>query len=447
MLSSYTEYSVRMREIRFARSLELGGCEARVRGYLEQLATRAHFDFSVLARYDPLKRLWWVEPQTLFWKSPVPRPLVALHNAASISGTLADCFRLLWLQPLPDPNHGGAQIRVGHTLMSEEQGRDAFAIFRGDILSVYRLDWSKLWGAIENRLMHDPEFWVSGFTREDAVNAAKVLKDVFPWEWVRRRYREAQNMVSPVGMWDAMDADRGFPAYLLARTAIACLCKDPGWNYLISLAEGFKYLRDFPKGLPLLRKIATEAGHLHQANFSGYLLKRGLLAEIEPTTGSGNAKHDLAAFAGNLVIDIEMKALTCANAARQVSREIVEKCRKLPTKPVRPVVFFVLLVESSIGNNHKTMSDQLSSITQEVFEHTTGVSSVVVGHMFVDSVGGPVKWSFDKFLANEHALHRIDETHLRAVFEPNWQRLTYPLLPIVFSYNLRGTASGKSANS
>jgi hypothetical protein len=328
--------------------------------------------------------------------------------------------------------------------MSEEQARDAFSIMRSDILSLYRLDWSKLWPTIENRLMHDPEFWVNGFTRQDAVDAAQVLKAVFPWEWVRRRYRDAAKKPLEVGMWDAMQADQGFPAYVLARTAIGCICKDPGWNYLITLAAACKLLKDYPKGSSLLHRIATEPGHIHQANFSSYLLRRQLLAEIEPATGSGNAKHDMAAQAGNAIFDIEMKALTSSDPARQVTHEIEEKCRKLPSALPRPVVFFVLLVETSIASNHKSWPDQLSSITPDVFERTASVSAVVVGRMFIDSAGGPIKWSFDKFVINDHAHHCVDEQSLRLVFEPNWQRLTYPLMPIVFTYNLTDKADGKT---
>jgi hypothetical protein len=62
--------------------------------------------------------------------------------------------------------------------------------------------------------------------------------------------------------------------------------------------------------------------------------------------------------------------------------------------------------------------------------------------MFVDSIGGPVKWSFDKFVFNVQAHHPIDEMSLRKVFEPNWQRLVYPLMPIVFSYNPAESAGG-----
>jgi hypothetical protein len=245
-------------------------------------------------------------------------------------------------------------------------------------------------------------------------------------------------------MWDAMQVDQGFPAYHLARTAIGCICKDPGWNYLITLAESCKLLKSYHKGNLLLQRIATEPGHIHQANFSGYLLKRQLLDEIEPATGSGNAKHDMSARIDNVIFDIEMKALTSSDPARQVSKEIVEKCRKLPSTPRRAVVFFVLLVGTSVVNNHKTWADQLNSITPTVFENTSGVSSVVVGRMFVDSAGGPIKWSFDKFVFNEHAHHHVDEQSLRKVFEPNWQRLLYPLMPIVFSYNPTESGEAKS---
>jgi len=232
-----------------------------------------------------------------------------------------------------------------------------------------------------------------------------------------------------------MQADQGFPAYHLARTAIGCICKDPGWNFLITLAESCRLLKSYPKGSSLLQRIATEPGHIHQANFSGYLLKRQMLAEVEPATGSGNAKHDMAGRIGDVLFDVEMKTLTSSDPARQVTKEILEKCCKLPSTPRRPVVFFVLLVETSVASDHKSWPDQLNSITPDVFHHTTGVSSVVVGRMFVDSAGGPVKWSFDKFVFNKHAHHRVNEQSLRKVFEPNWQRLAYPLMPIVFSYN------------
>jgi hypothetical protein len=435
---------VRIADIRFSRSIELGKSDAFIRGFVkENLTGRTHY-FAVTAQYDATKKLWGIELRSFRWTSPVQKFLFDLRNIDSVCRGLAGGLRLLWMQPVLGDNTNGAHVRVGHTIINDEQIRDSFCILRGDILSIYRLDWPKLWPAIENRLMHDPEFWVSGFTREDALDAITTLKTVFPWEWVRRRYRKAAKKSSEVGMWDTMEADQGFPAYVLARTAIGCICKDPGWNYLISLADSCKLLRSFPNGNSLLQRIATDPGYIHQVNFSGYLLKRNLLAYVEPATGSGNAKHDMTARVGDVIFDIEMKALTTSDPARQAKQEIEEKCRKLPLALPRPVVFFVLLVEKSQPSEHRSWPDQLNSITAEVFGQTSGVSAVVVGRMFIDSNGGPVKWSFDKFVCNPQTRLQISEPALRSVFEPNWERLAHPLLPIVFSYNLTDSTKQKT---
>jgi hypothetical protein len=435
MLSPSTEYQLRLTEVRFATSLALGNYTARLRGFLKPHSAGSVHNFTLTANYAVGKGMWGIDLRNVRWTSPVARSMFDFRNVENLCKVALEAFRLLWIQPVPGANEGGAQLRVGHTLMTEEQGCNAFSILRSDILGLYRLDWPKLWPAIENRLMHDPEFWVSGFTRQDAVDAATILKSVFPWEWVRRRYRDSAKKPTEVGMWDVMQADQGFPAYLLARTAIGCVCKDPGWNYLITLAKSCKLLKGFPKGSSLLQRIAKEPGHIHQANFSEFLLQRGLLAAVEPTTGSGNAKHDMTVRAGDLALDIEMKALTSSDPARQVTREIADKCRKIPSSLPRPLVFFVLLVETSITSNHQSRPDQLNSINSDVFGQTTGVSCVVVGRIFVDSAGGPIKWGFDKFVFNEHAHHRVDEPLIRTIFEPNWQRLIYPLMPIIFTYN------------
>jgi hypothetical protein len=445
MQPTATDYRIRISNIRFSTSRAVGSSRAVIRGFLQPHLAGSLHHFALNADYDGEKRLWGIDLSSLQWTSPVPRSLFDPRNVGNICKAVLEGFRLLWFQPIPGPNEGAGPLRVGHALMSEKQGHDAFSIVRSDILSLYHLDWPQLWPAIENRLLHDPEFWVGGFTREDASNAAATLKSIFPWEWVRRRYRNATENPSAVGMWDVMQADQGFPAYHLARTAIGCICKDPGWNFLITLAESCKLLKHYPKGDSLLRRIATEPGHIHQANFSGYLLKRHLLSEIEPPTGSGNAKHDMTARVVDASIDIEMKALTSSEPARQATKEIAEKCRKLPSVPLRPIVFFILLVEASVVSDPETWPDRLNSITQDVFGCTAGVSGVVIGRMFVDSVGGPVKWSFDKFILNQHAHHPVAEELLRKVFEPNWQRLAYPLLPIVFSYNLRDEIDGKAS--
>jgi hypothetical protein len=441
MLTTATNYQVKITQVRFAPSLIIGKSEAHIVGLLEPDSSRNVCRFALTAEYDLQTRLWSIGLPNFRWTSPVGQSLFDFRNIQSVCKRVLVGFRILRMQPITAENVGGAKIQVGHTLMNAEQEQASFAIFRGDILTFYRLGWSHLWSAIDNRLSYDPEFWVNGFTRQDAVRAVAVLKSIFPWEWTRKRYRSAAKNPSTVGMWNEMQADQGFPAYHFARTAIGCICKDPGWNYLITLAQSCNNLNSYPRGPSFLKRIASNPGDIHHANFAGYLHQRGMLAEIEPPTGSGSATNDLAAKIGETIVDIEMKSLTSNEPARQIGQEVLDKCRKLPALPKRPIVFFALLVEKSSAGEAKTQQQQLDSITTSLMKNTAGVSAVVVGRMFIDSAGGPIKWNFEKFLINEQAHHRVDELLLRQIFKPNWERICYPCLPFVFSYNLNAKSS------
>lgn len=110
--------------------------------------------------------------------------------------------------------------------------------------------------------------------------------------------------------------------------------------------------------------------------------------------------------------------------------------RNIQSLPKKPIVFFALLVEKSSTGEAKTQQQQLDTITTGLLKNSPGISAIVVGRMFIDSAGGPIKWNFEKFLINEQALHRVDESLLRQIFKPNWERICYPCMPIVFSYNL-----------
>ena len=429
-------YQLKITQVRFAPSLIVGKSEAHIAGLLETDAANNVCRFALIAEYDLQARHWSIGLPNFRWMSPVGQSLFDFRNIQSVCTRVLDGFRILWMQPVTGENVSGATVRVGHTFMDAEQAQASFAIFRGDILTFYRLDWPHLWSAIENRFSHDPEFWVNGFTRQDAVRAVTTLKAVFPWAWTSKRYRNTAKNPSTVGMWDEMQADQGFPAYLFARTAIGCICKDPGWNYLITLAQSCSSLKSYPKGLSFLKRITRNPGDIHHANFAGYLYQRGMLAEIEPSTGSGNATNDLSAKIGEAIIDIEIKSLTSDEPARQLEQEILDKCRKLPSLPKRPIVFFALLVEKSSTGEAKTQQQQLDTITTSLMTNSAGISAIIVGRMFIDSAGGPIKWNFEKFLINEQALHRVDKPLLRQIFKPNWERICYPCMPIVFSYNL-----------
>jgi hypothetical protein len=439
------DFQLRLTKIHFEPSLALGKSRAFIAGFLRSNTNNNVHRFTLIAEHDPNARLWNIDLRNFNWVSPVHRSLFDHRNIHEICTKVLGAFRLLWMQSIPAENAKGANVRVGYTFMNSEQESTSFAIIRGDILTFYRLDWPSLWLAIENRLAHDPEFWVNGFTRQDAVKAVGMLKTVFPWEWTRKRYRNAAKKPSKVGMWDEMQADHGFPAYLFARTAICCICKDPGWNYLITLAQSCNDLKNYPNGPSFLKRIASNPGDIHHANFAGYLHQRGMLSEIEPTTGSGNATNDLAAEIGGTVVDIEMKSLTSSEPARQIRQEVLDKCRKLPPLPKRPIAFFALLVEKSLAGESKTQQQQLDTITTDLMTNSAGVSAIFVGRMFVDAAGGPIKWNFEKFLVNEHAHHCVDESLLRQIFKPNWEQISYPCMPIVFSYNLNAKSPATAA--
>lgn len=432
-LPGKVDCNLEISEIGYRESLDHKYCHADIRGSLKDESGNSFRTFKLTADYDKQTKRWSINPQSVQWGGMGAQPHVDALNTPIICQVAARALKLLSIQPSSQDSSNGTKLVVGLNMTSPDQTASAVSIVRFWILDHCRLKWNQLWSSIENRLMYDPEFSITGFTRQDALDAIAVLKSIFPGDWVRKRFQKFVGKSSEPGMWEPMAADKGFPAYLLARTATGFACKDPGWNYLITLARSCTLLKNFANGKRLVRNIAKEPGHIHQINFSALLLKRGMLVEIEPSTGSGNAKHDLAARIDDRIIDIEIKSLTTSSPSRRVTDEIAEKCKKLPSTSSRPVVFFVLLVEKS-DTDHKSWSEHFNEITSTVFQSTTKISAVVIGKMFVDAAGGEIKWSFEKFLLNQKASRQIPEDQLRKIFAPNWVSLSYPLMPIVFTY-------------
>ena len=430
------QIDVRIKELAFHRDSALGESTAMVQGFIKPHDAVAIYQFVVPVEYHEDNCDWQLDVTRFQWITDVPRIFYDVRNLKAIASKTIEAFRPLWMKAVVQEGGTGARIQVGQAFTARQQEQDAFAIFRTDVLALYRLAWNRLWFGIENRLSNDPEFSINGFAREDAVNAVDTLKNIFPWEWVRRRYRDSSDSTE-VGMWEVMFADRGFPAYLLARTAIGCICKDPGWNYLITLADSCRILEQFPEGRRFRERIASnQPGYIHQTMFAAFLLKLGLLHELEPATGSGAATHDMSVKVEDLVCDIEMKTLTSIAPARQIRNEIAEKTRQIPTAGTRPLVFFVLLLETSVvAAERSSFNQKVASITEDVFGDSEGVSAAVIGQMFVDGSGGPVQWSFGKFLINERACCTVSGNLLKRIFrEPSGAR-NYPLLPIVFTFN------------
>lgn len=298
-----------------------------------------------------------------------------------------------------------------------------------------------LWDLIINRVEYDPEFTVHGIQKSRIKDAVQIIQSLYPWEWVKKRYKLALNDTKTQPTMDQyIDSDFWFPARLLARTAQGVICKDPGWNYLFSLAEGIKAVKKFPNGEKLLKSNAKSQGIVHQINFSGYLDKRGILTDVNQPTGSGNDKHDFAVKIGKKDYDIEMKALSSRNPGKTLKQEIMNRNCRLPRSPTHPIVYYVVLVESNISNlneyENKTVKNFLAEITHDCFNESQKVAAIVVGEMFVDTSGGELKWSFNKFLINNKLKSSINELELRQIFVDNLKSLSYPLIPITFKLHL-----------
>ena len=89
--------------------------------------------------------------------------------------------------------------------------------------------WEELWQRIENRVNHDEYFRVHGFDKDQVLSGIQHLKSVFPWEWVKARYREGPFASNPPLMSDGFPPEghnAWFPAYHLARTALGSICVD-----------------------------------------------------------------------------------------------------------------------------------------------------------------------------------------------------------------------------
>src|SRR5690349_14659108 len=121
--------------------------------------------------------------------------------------------------------------------MTEVDLQESLLVARFELLGLARPEWSSLWEGITERVRWDPEFRVHGVSPERVRASVPVLRQLFPMDWVRRKYRDESPDRADAGMWSDYEPDVFFPAYHLARTGLGATCKDPGWNYVIALAE------------------------------------------------------------------------------------------------------------------------------------------------------------------------------------------------------------------
>ncbi len=207
-----------------------------------------------------------------------------------------------------EQNDGSAKISLNERVIPNDVSDSVIVSFRSKILTVPSASWKHLWDHIERRVDADPYFEILGFEKSIVQRVLPSIREVFPYEWARARYKAA----GLTGMGDQIepDTDGWFPAYHLARTAHGAICRDPGWNYLIEIGLALEDLREFD-GVDRLKKHLTKyPGNQHHVCLAADLHKRGVLIGLEPPTGVGSATNDLLVKSGKIVFQIEVKELT-----------------------------------------------------------------------------------------------------------------------------------------
>lgn len=394
-----------------------------------------------MARRDETTDRWLVDPASFAWSSLAPPGLRMGGGTAAVVERIEAGMAPAWIQPIPAPDAPGplpgARLRFTLGPLPRTASPEFVAATRHDLLPLVEVSWDRIWSAIRNRADFDPDFTVLGESRTSVREAVEALRGVYQGTWVRARFADAMGADILGGRVSARtSAAATFPAPLLANTALGVVCRDPGWNYLVSIAQGIRAVLKYPRGEDLVKNLTTHTGLAHQVAFAAFLEERRLLLDVEAPVGSGEGLHDLTAGTDGAAYDIEVTALTSEDPRGQVEKKLRKKESQLPSLPSRPVVLLVILIEQDRPYESKPYKTYVDSIDHSLLAAFQKVSAVVVGRAFVDAAGGPVKWRFDKFLVNDRAGARASAALLEAIFAPNWGSVTPPEFPIIFSVRL-----------
>lgn len=425
---------VRIDLLRFGGGPQVGIRYVDVRGHLRALG--GSFRFVIRANHNATENNWAMRADALRWRSAIPVSLTHEDNLVAITRTTMAALRPTWLKSMPNPEGEGAGLQVGQAKMTPVDLDESLLVARFELLALARPEWSSMWEGIAERARWDPELRVHGVSAERVRASIPILKQLFPTDWVRRKYRDESPDRDAAGMWSDYEPDVFFPAYHLARAGLGATCKDPGWNYVIALAEAITLLRTVPGGRRLISELPRSAGAVHHAVFAKYLSECGRLVEVNPGTGSGNDTHDLTARADDGLQDYELKTVSSPRPGSRIADEIRSRIARLPARPARPIVILTLLLPKQEAAVGKTLNDYLGTIDESCFAGSSKISAVVAGAAFVDASGGDIKWRFDKFVRNAAAVNPVSEDSLRSVCAQNWNRIAYPAFPIFMKYGL-----------
>lgn len=323
---------------------------------------------------------------------------------------------------------GGARLMLNEKLAPTEVGEDVVISFRPNMLSLVASNWKDLWILIEGRLEGDRFFRVHGFSEADTRVAFCHLRQIFPGDWVRAKYKRARGGggVPLLSANIPQKADSWFPAVVLARTALGAICIDPGWNYLVEIGLSIQELQGYD-GLDKLKgQIARSSGSQHHLCLAAELHRRGYLVSLDPTTGSGGATNDIRAKVGDNEYDIEVKEFSSEEPGDRLAREVEDKCGKMPKRPTRPVVFHAVLVERDGFDpaKEKRFFNEVVALRGIIPDK---ISAIVAGRRFVDSAGGRAKRDAEHIVLNPKALAPSNRADLETLFCRNYESIKYPM--------------------
>lgn len=319
----------------------------------------------------------------------------ALQNLENLRLKIVGAFGVTAMQGIP-AEEGGFRVRLHQIFADSKVIKDAFGVVRSNIISIYRPSWQSLWEVITNRAEFDPQFVVDGYSKGEALAALQNLARLLPADWIKSKYASAAQVeASRVNIWQ--DIDQGsecwFPVAQLVRIANGFLCKDEHLNALVSLGLQAESLRSMPGGNRMLERVG-KLGFFFQALLAARFIRLGLLRDVERQ--HGNTQDDLVVEATNLELGVEVKTVSENKLSAQWLQAIIlDKTKKLPKRPARPVLLAVFpipgaptaesLASAAPGNRSKQLYEIIREINPDRFDWGQKVKGILVLTVHVDS--------------------------------------------------------------
>ena len=378
-------------------------------------------------RIAPLFNGQW-QAKTLDWTAQGFKPPVLQSNrfVRELVNRAARLLDTTNLWPVAQEANG-ARMEGNQQVIPEEHLSHTCLSHRHGLLALGMSDWSSLWELIELRVEHDRYFEVLGYSREQIRAMLPELRQIFSADWVKASYRRAgfKRLADPLEHED----EGFFPAYLLARTALGGICRDPGWTYLAEIGEALQKLRGVDGMERLKRQLTKSSGAQHHLCLGAELRQREMLSGLEPLSGSGSARCDLLATTEGITYQIELKELSSRSPLRRLQSELMKKVGKLPASPKHSVIFHVVFKEIGARDAEfeRTFFEQIDGIAGNI---PSKISAVVSGRRFVDATGGRVKHDCKSIILNDQALVPADRSHLEALFASNYEEATMPFFGV-----------------